>query len=77
MPKTNLCRSSADVHNEKLMQWIKGSNVKQGDLAKALGMSQPGLSRKITTGRLNTRELITILHEIGVTKEELAFLLLY
>jgi len=77
MPKTNLCRSSADARNEKLMQWIRGSNIKQSDLAKALGMSQPGLSRKLTTGQLRTKELIAILHEIGVTKEELAFLLLY
>lgn len=77
MPKTNLCRSGAEICNENLIRWIKGSKVKQYELARLLGLSPASLSRKMATGRLNTAELITILHRLGATQEELAFLLLY
>lgn len=61
--------------------WIAGrmrmKRLTQQHMARCLGISQPAFGKKLATGHLTYTDMLTILHELDATDDEIIKIMKY
>lgn len=76
MPKTNYCKSQAEIQTEKVYTWLMG-NGNARELGELLGVTRGVMHYKLKHRSIRVDELIKLLHELEADKRDIIHLLMY